>query len=125
MSGHDVIHLRGLEFYAYHGVMPEEQVLGQKFLIDMDIFCDLSLAGSSDQVKDTIHYGEVYQVIEACVNSNRHQLIERLAEDIAQRVMGQFSCTSLRVEVHKPQAPIPGIFRDVSVEIWREAGERV
>ncbi|OLN28153.1 dihydroneopterin aldolase [Desulfosporosinus metallidurans] len=124
MSGHDVIHLRGLEFYAYHGVMPEEQVLGQKFLIDMDLFCDLRLAGSSDQVGDTIHYGEVYQVIEACVISDRHQLIERLAEDIAQRVIGQFSCTSVRVEVHKPQAPIPGIFRDVSVEIWREAGER-
>ena len=125
MSGHDVIHLRGLEFYAYHGVMPEEQVLGQKFLIDMDLFCDLSLAGSSDQVGDTIHYGEVYQVIEACVTSDRHQLIERLAENIAQRVMARFSCTSVRVEVHKPQAPIPGIFRDVSVEIWREAGEKV
>ena len=124
MSGHDVIHLRGLEFYAYHGVMPEEQVLGQKFLIDMDLFCDLRLAGSSDQVGDTIHYGEVYQVIEACVTSDRHQLIERLAENIAQRVMARFSCTSVRVEVHKPQAPIPGIFRDVSVEIWREAGEK-
>lgn len=124
MSGHDIIHLRGLEFYAYHGVMPEEQVLGQKFLIDMDLFCDLRLAGSSDQVRDTIHYGEVYQVIKACVTSDRHQLIERLAENIAQRVMARFSCTSVRVEVHKPQAPIPGIFRDVSVEIWREAGEK-
>ncbi len=124
MLGRDVIHLRGLEFYAYHGVLPEEQVLGQKFLIDMDLFCDLSQAGASDQVEDTIHYGEVYQVIKACVTGDsRHQLIEHLAEDIAQRVLGQFSCTSVRVEVHKPQAPIPGIFRDVSVEIWREVGK--
>ena len=125
MSGHDVIHLRGLEFYAYHGVLPEEQVLGQKFLIDMDLFSDQSQAGSSDQVGDTIHYGEVYQVIKACVTGDRHQLLEHLAEAIAQRVLGQFSCTSVRVEVHKPQAPIPGIFRDVSVEIWREVGTRV
>ena len=123
MSEHDTIHLRGLEFYAYHGVLPEEQILGTRFLIDMDLFVDLSQAGSSDQVGDTVHYGEVYQVIKACVTGGRHQLIEHLAEEIAQRVLGQFSCTSVRVEVHKPQAPIPGIFRDVSVEIWREAGE--
>lgn len=122
--GHDTIHLRGLEFYAYHGVLPEEQVLGQRFLIDMDLFSDLSKAGSSDQVEDTIHYGEVYQVIKACVTGTSHQLLEHLAEDIAQRVLGQFSCTSVRVEVHKPQAPIPGIFRDVSVEIWRQVGNR-
>lgn len=125
MSGHDAIHLRGLEFYAYHGVLPEEQVLGQRFLIDMDIFSDLHQAGSSDQVGDTIHYGEVYEVIKACVTEDRHQLLEHLAEEIAQRVLEQFSCASVRIEVHKPQAPIPGIFRDVSVEIWREAGESV
>ena len=123
MSGNDVIHLRGLEFYAYHGVLPEEQVLGQRFLIDMDLFSDLSEAGSSDQVEDTIHYGEVYQVIKECVTGESHQLLEHLAEAIAQRVLGQFSCTSVRVEVHKPQAPIPGIFRDVSVEVWRQVGE--
>jgi len=125
MLGHDVIHLRGLEFYAYHGALPEEQVLGQRFIIDMDLFSDLSLAGSSDLVEDTIHYGEVYQVIKACVTGDTHQLLEHLAEDIAQRVLEQFSCTSVRVEVHKPQAPIPGIFRDVSVEIWRAEGARV
>ena len=119
MSEHDVIHLRGLEFYAYHGVLPEEQVLGQRFLIDMDLFANFSQAGSSDQVEDTIHYGEVYQVIKACVTEGRYRLIERLAEEIAQRVLRQFACASVRVEVHKPQAPIPGIFKDVSVEIWR------
>ncbi|MGI6119074.1 MAG: dihydroneopterin aldolase [Desulfosporosinus sp.] len=124
MLGLDVIHLRGLEFYAYHGALPEEKVLGQKFIIDIDIFFDLRKAGSSDQIEDTIHYGEVYQTIKACVTGKRHQLLEHLAEQIAQRVLGQFSCTTVRVEVHKPQAPIPGILRDISVEIWR-GGERV
>lgn len=124
MPEHDAIHLRGLEFYAYHGVLPEEQVLGQRFLIDMDIFIDLRQAGTSDQVGDTIHYGEVYQVIKTCVTAERYQLLERLAEEIAKRVLEKFLCVAVRVEVHKPQAPIPGIFRDVSVEIRREAGER-
>lgn len=119
MSELDVIHLRGLEFYAYHGVLPEESILGQKFLIDMDLFHNLSMAGFSDQVEDTIHYGEVYQVIKTCVTEGKYLLIERLAEEIAQRVLKQFACKSVRVEVHKPQAPIPGIIKDVSVEIWR------
>lgn len=119
MLGHDVIRLRGLEFYAYHGAMPEEQVLGQKFLIDIDLYCDLSKAGSSDCVEDTIHYGEVYQVVRACVTEEKFLLIERLAEEIAQRVLEQFACKTIRVEVHKPQAPVPGIFRDISIEIWR------
>lgn len=122
MSVHDVIHLRGLEFYAYHGALPEEQVLGQKFLIDMDLFFNMRKAGHSDDVEDTIHYGEVYQTIETCVTKEKFLLIERLAEEIAGRVLKQFACLSVRVEVHKPQAPIPGVFRDVSVEIWREAG---
>ncbi|WP_088226283.1 dihydroneopterin aldolase [Desulfosporosinus sp. FKB] len=125
MSGHDAIHLRGLEFYAYHGALPEEQVLGQKFIIDIDLFVDLSRAGNSDQVQDTIHYGEVYNVIKTCVKDHKHQLIEYLAEKIAQAVLAQFNCKSIRVEVHKPQAPVAGIFRDVSVEIWRPAGGTV
>ena len=119
MKEHDVIHLRGLDFYAYHGAMPEEQVLGQRFVVDMDLYCDLSKAGVSDNVEDTIHYGEVYQVIKACVTEEKYQLIERLAEVIARRVLAQFACLSVRVEVHKPQAPVPGIFGDISVEIWR------
>lgn len=124
MTGLDVIHLRGLEFYGFHGALPEEQVLGQKFIIDMDLFTDLSRAGKSDLVKDTIHYGEVYQVIKTCVIDETYQLIEYLAEKIAQTVLEKFECDSVRVEVHKPQAPVAGIFRDISVEIWRERGGR-
>lgn len=125
IMGNDAIHLRGLEFYAYHGVLQEEQVLGTRFIVDTDIFADLSRAGSSDQVGDTVHYGEVYQVIESCVTGERYLLIERLAEEIAGRILGRFNCNSVRVEVHKPQAPIAGIFRDISVEIWRRAGEKL
>lgn len=116
----DRISLRGLEFFAYHGVMPEEKTLGQRFLIDVDLFKDLDQAGESDQVKDTVNYAEVYQRIRAVVTEERYQLIERLAERIADQVLQEFSCVAVRVEVHKPQAPIPGIFRDVSVEIHRE-----
>lgn len=115
-----MIHLRGLKFYAYHGVMPEERVLGQKFVVDVDLYRDLRRPGSSDQVADTINYAEVYQQIKTIVTEERFQLLERLAERIAEQILNEFSCESIRVEIHKPQAPIPGVFEDVSVEIWRE-----
>ncbi len=118
--GRDRICLRGLEFFAYHGAMPEEETLGQKFLIDVDLFKDLRQAGESDQVEDTINYAEVYQGIRSVVIEERYHLIEKLAERIADKVIREFPCEAIRVEVHKPQAPIPGIFKDVSVEIFRE-----
>lgn len=115
----DAIHLRGLRFYAYHGVMNEENVLGQQFIVDVDLYKNLEKAGSSDQVGDTINYAEVYQLIKRIVIGERFQLLERLAEEIASQILQSFSCEAIRVEVHKPQAPIPGIFEDASVEIWR------
>ncbi len=120
MWGHDVIRLRGLEFYAYHGVLPEEKALGQKFLVDMDIFLSLQAAGVSDKVEDTVSYAEVYQIIQECMLGRPVNLLECLAEQIARQVLNEFSCSTVRVEIHKPQAPVPGIFHDISVEIWRE-----
>lgn len=120
MQERDAIHLKGLQFYGYHGVMPEETVLGQKFVVDVDLYRDLRKPGFSDQVADTINYAEVYQRIKTIVTGERFQLLERLAEEIAKQILNAFSCEVIRVEIHKPQAPIPGIFEDASVEIWRE-----
>lgn len=120
MPGPDIIHLRGLEFYAFHGVLPEEQTLGQRFTTDLDLYMDLRPAGRSDEVKDTINYAEVYQAVRECSEGGPFRLLEHLAEQIAQTILSRFACSEVRVEVHKPQAPIPGIFQDVSVEIRRE-----
>ncbi|MDD2234347.1 MAG: dihydroneopterin aldolase [Desulfitobacteriaceae bacterium] len=120
MQGHDVIHLRGLEFYAYHGLLAEERALGQKFQVDLDIFLSLQTAGYSDKVEDTVNYAEVYSIIQKYMLGEPVNLLENLAEQIARRVLADFSCYAVRVEIHKPQAPVPGIFRDISVEIWRK-----
>lgn len=116
----DRIALRGLKFFGYHGVLREEEVLGQIFIVDIDLYADLSKAGKSDQVEDTINYAEVYARIKAIVEIEKYLLIERLAERIAEDVLGEFACEAVRVTVHKPQAPIPGIFEDAFVEIYRE-----
>jgi len=120
LKEHDIIHLRGLAFFGYHGVMLEENVLGQKFIVDVDLYLNLRKPGLSDQVGDTINYAEVYEKIKAVVTGERYSLLERLAQRIADQILEGFLCNSVRVEVHKPEAPIPGIFEDVSVEIWRE-----
>lgn len=120
ITGPDVIHLRGLEFFAFHGVLPEERRLGQQFIIDLDLFYDLQAAGKSDRVEDTINYAEVYRTVKGFVEGEPSSLIEHLAEKIAQGILTQFPCWQVRVELHKPHAPIQGIFKDVSVEIWRE-----
>lgn len=120
MKEHDIIHLRGLTFFAYHGVMPEEGVLGQKFIVDIDLYQNLRKPGLTDQVEDTINYAKVYEQIKAVMTGERYSLLERLAQRVADQILEGFLCNSVRVEIHKPEAPIPGIFEDVSVEIWRE-----
>lgn len=119
MTESNAIHLKGMSFYAYHGVMPEEQVLGQKFLVDVDLFLN-DRFGTADNLADTINYADVYSVIRDIVLTNRYMLIETLAEKIAAGIIARFICKKVRVEVHKPNAPVPGILEDISVEIVRE-----
>ncbi|NLI90646.1 MAG: dihydroneopterin aldolase [Peptococcaceae bacterium] len=119
MKENNIIHLRGLEFYAHHGVLEQEKDLGQKFVVDLDIYPG-RWADESDNLKDTVNYAEVFRVVEQCVTLERYNLLETLAEKIASQLLQEFDCVKIRVEVHKPNAPIQGIFRDVSVEIVRE-----
>lgn len=116
----DRISLRGLKFYAYHGAMPEEKVLGQRFSIDVDLFQSLHTAGESDRVEDTINYAEVYEMVKRVVSDEHCHLIERLAQRIVDRIFAEFSCDAIRIEIHKPEAPIPGVLEDVSINIYRE-----
>lgn len=120
MKINSAIHLRGMEFYAYHGIMPEEKIIGQKFIIDIDIIPDVTLIHHSDDLEFTVDYAEVYKVIKRCVEEEKYNLLETLAGHIVNEVMEGFSCKGVRVEVHKPNAPIPGIIRDISVEVFRE-----
>lgn len=118
MKENSVIHLKGLEFFGYHGLLDEERKLGQRFVVDADIFPNKWIK-KTDAIMDTIDYVEVYNVIKECVEVKRFNLLESLAEEIALIILDRFPCSKVRLEVHKPSAPIPGIFRDVSIEIIR------
>jgi 7,8-dihydroneopterin aldolase/epimerase/oxygenase len=116
----DRIILTRLAVFARHGVMPEEERLGQRFFISLVLNVDLGKAGRSDDVADTVNYGEVADVVMKIATERRCYLIEALAETIATEVLAAYPpVQSLVVKVEKPEAPITHIFDNVAVEIER------
>jgi len=118
-AGRDRITLTGLEVFAHHGVFGFEREAGQKFLIDAEVTVDLSAAAESDQLTNTVHYGELAEAILAAAQKDPVDLIETLAERIANVALAFDGVRGARITVHKPQAPIRATFADVSVTIER------
>ncbi|KUO60533.1 MAG: dienelactone hydrolase [Gracilibacter sp. BRH_c7a] len=115
-----IIRLKGMEFYAHHGVLEEERIIGQRFIVDVDIHLSTNVSMKMDQLSETVNYVEVYSIIQKSVEREQFRLIETLADSIGIKLLEQLDCTGVRVVVHKPNAPIPGVFKDVSVEITKE-----
>lgn len=116
----DRIFLRGMRFMTCHGVLPHEREIPQPFEVDVEMGLDLRAAGESDDLDDTVNYAKVYDVVSTVLTVTRKYLIEALAEEIADDLLRDFdSLRWVRVTVHKPAAPIDGIFSDVGVTILR------
>lgn len=116
----DKIIMKNLAFYGYHGAMSEENILGQKFFIDLILHANLKDAGESDSVSDTIHYGEAYLVVKDIVENQRFMLIEKLAQEICETLLKKFAkIIEVEISVKKPEAPVPGIFDYFAVEMRR------
>jgi len=120
----DTITLTGLRVFGRHGVYDHERADGQDFVIDAVFELDTRPAASSDDVVDTIHYGEAAQQIAEIVAGEPVALLETLADRIAWALLADDRLDAVTVVVHKPQAPIPLSFADVSVSIRRERGAR-
>lgn len=115
----DRIVLKGMEFYGYHGVMEQEQQLGQKFVVDVELELDLQEAGTSDNLAATVSYADVYEVVNRVLTGPPRQLLEAVAEDVAIGVLSYSRVKLVRVRLKKPQAPIAGHFNYMAVEIER------
>ncbi|MDI3339403.1 MAG: dihydroneopterin aldolase [Sphaerobacter sp.] len=119
MTGDRII-LEGMVFYGYHGVHPEERALGQRFVVDLEVACDLRPAGSTDELDRTISYSELYQIARRVVEGTPRALIEAVAESIADAVLAASpAIEEVTVTVWKPEAPIKGILRRAGVRIRR------
>jgi dihydroneopterin aldolase len=105
----DRVFLEGMIFYAYHGVNPEENALGQRFIVDVALSRDLRAAGTSDDLAQTTSYSAVYKLVRAEVESGPYRLIETVAERIAARVLDAHPAVeAVVVRIRKPDVPIKG-----------------
>jgi len=119
MSANDHITLTGLRANAFHGVLEHERRAGQVFVIDVTVWLDLEAAAASDDLEKTVHYGELAEEVVHSVEGEPVDLIETVAERVAQVALLHPPVTRVSVTVHKPSAPITVPFADVSVTIER------
>lgn len=118
----DEIRIKDLEVFAHHGVFPEENELGQKFMVSAILFTDTRDAGRYDRLTDSIHYGEVCQIIDQYMKDHTYKLIERVAESLAEELLIRYKgqLKKVEIEIKKPWAPIGLPLKYVSVKIERQ-----
>jgi len=116
----DRIILSDLAFYGYHGVMLEENKLGQRFRIDLECGLDLKRAGDTDVVEATVSYADIYSLVKAATEDTRYKLIEALAQHIIDRLFEAFAPFEwIRIRIRKPEAPIPAVAGEFAIELFR------
>ena len=116
----DVIRIKNAQFYAYHGVAIDEQNLGGKFEVDIDMRCDLSNAISSDSLTRTVDYEAVYAVILKTVTTKKYHLLEALANSIAAHLLESFTLIlEITVHIRKPHPPVRGVVDYVEIEVTK------
>jgi len=117
----DAIFITGLLIHAHHGVMPHEEKVGQRFVIDLELATDLARAAVSDKVAYTVSYASIVEAVTRAFTARSYRLVEAAAGAVADEVLSTFPrIASVRVTVHKPHAPIAAIFNDVGVTILRK-----
>jgi dihydroneopterin aldolase len=116
---HDRLLLEGLQFFGHHGDVEAERALGGRVDVDVEIRADLSVAGHSDNLGDTVDYVRCYDAVRQVVETRQHNLLETVAESIAVALLADERIESVRVRVAK-QPPIAGVFHRFAVVIERD-----
>ena len=121
VSGLHTIRIRNAVFYAYHGVMKDEQNLGGKFEIDVDMYGDFLPAAESDSLKKTVDSEKVYAFVASTVLEKKHFLLESLGHIIARGLLREFfNLEVVSVRIRKPHPPVRGVVDYVEVEITEQ-----
>ena len=113
-----------MRFEGRHGVLEEERLQAQSFEVDVELSLDLAPAGVSDDLRRTVDYREVFEIVRETIEGPSRQLIESLAETIAARLLANFATVGVAevlVRVRKPDVNLPGALDAASVEIRRRA----
>lgn len=123
-EGIDLIEVRGVRAHGHHGVLPEERDRGQTFFADVVLAVDTSAAARSDDLAATVDYSQVAQAAHAELSGAPVDLIETVAQRIADRCLALPGVSAVEVAVHKPHAPVGVPVDDVIVRILRRGGPR-
>lgn len=115
----EFIEISEIRSYGYTGYLPEEQVLGQWFEVDLIIGLDLTTAGNSDQIKDTLDYRQVIAIVKRLISTQKFALVEKLAEVISQEILILDKVKQVKVRLSKPAAPIADFNGKITVDITR------
>ena len=116
----DRIEIDGVFGFGYHGLFDDERENGQGFLVDLTLNLDLAKVSKSDLIEDTVNYSTVCDLVLEEITGPPVSLIERLANKIGERILREYpKVESVRVTVHKPDAPVAAKVRDISVSIVR------
>ena len=114
----DLLLLEGLQFFGHHGDVEAERTLGSRIDVDVEIRAELEVAGRSDALDDTVDYVRCFDAVRTVVETRRHNLLEAVAEDIADELLTDTRIASVRVRVAK-QPPIAGVFHRFAVVLER------
>jgi 7,8-dihydroneopterin aldolase/epimerase/oxygenase len=112
-----------MSFYGYHGVFPEENKLGQKFIVDVTLELSLKAAGENDNLEETVNYALVYEMVKEVVEGKPKKLVEAVAEEIAAKLLAINKIQACMIKMVKPNPPINGHYDSVAVEIKRGSYE--
>lgn len=116
----DTIFVEAIEFYGYHGLFDEEQAVGHRYVVDVELSTDTRKAGATDTLSDTIDYAAVARRIVAIGTSEKHRLIEAIAERLASAILNEFAAESVQIRLKKISPPFNVIAQSVGVEIRRD-----
>ena len=119
-TGRDLIEVRGIRARGHHGVLESERLTGQPFIADVTIAVDTRRAAGSDDLADTVDYSQVAQAVYAELSGEPVDLIEVLAERIADRCLSFTGVQAVEIALHKPEAPVGVPADDIVLRIVRE-----
>lgn len=115
-----------MTFYAYHGVNSWERQTGQWFVVDLWVELDLRIAGQTDSLADTVSYSDLFRTVQIVVEGETYNLLETVAEAIAQRVLARFPVEAVWARVKKPAPPIThAVLKGAAVEVFRTREDRL
>lgn len=115
----DAIQIKGIRGYGYTGLLPEEQILGQWFVVDLTLWLNLEKSGSSDAIEDTLDYRKAIALVKHQITSQKYALVEKLAAVIAMEILNLDKLEQVRVQLTKVSPPIPEFEGKIIIDITR------